>query len=102
MSWKRFFVAVFAALLLLPSISLAQSVVTGGISGVVTDPSGSVIVGATVSLKNNATGESQSSDDGVDRHIPIHAPEAGQLMLCPQRSRDLNRPPRVWTCCSVR
>ena len=64
MSWKRFFVAVFAALLLLPSISLAQSVVTGGVSGVVTDPSGSVIVGATVSLKNNETGESQSSTTG--------------------------------------
>ena len=64
MSWKRFFVAVFAALLLLPSISLAQSVVTGGVSGVVTDPSGSVIVGATVNLKNNETGESQSTTTG--------------------------------------
>ena len=64
MSWKRFFVAVFAALLLLPSISLAQSVVTGGVSGVVTDPSGSVIVGATVNLKNNETAESQSTTTG--------------------------------------
>ncbi|MGA7920450.1 MAG: carboxypeptidase regulatory-like domain-containing protein [Candidatus Acidiferrales bacterium] len=64
MSWKRFFVAVFAALLLLPGISLAQSVVTGGVSGVVTDPSGSVIVGATVNLKNNGTGETQSTTTG--------------------------------------
>jgi len=64
MSWKHFLVAVFAALLLLPSISLAQSVVTGGVSGIVTDPSGSVIVGATVNLKNNETGESQSTTTG--------------------------------------
>jgi Carboxypeptidase regulatory-like domain/TonB-dependent Receptor Plug Domain len=64
MSWKRFVVVVFAALLLLPSISLAQSVVTGGISGVVTDPSGSVIVGATVNLKDNATGETQTATTG--------------------------------------
>ena len=65
MNWKRFFVAVFAALLLLPSISLAQSVVTGGITGIVTDPSGSVIVGATVNLKNNGTGESFSTTTGT-------------------------------------
>jgi hypothetical protein len=58
MNWKRFLVAVFAALLLLPGISMAQSIVTGAISGTVTDPSGAVIVGANLSLKNNSTGES--------------------------------------------
>ena len=73
MSWKRFFVAVFAALLLLPSISLAQSVVTGGVSGVVTDPSGSVIVGATVNLKNNETGESQSTTTGSSGILSVYA-----------------------------
>lgn len=64
MNWKRVIFAVFAALLLLPGISLAQSVVTGGISGVVTDPTGAVIVGATVNLKNNATGESFTTTTG--------------------------------------
>ncbi len=64
MNWKRFLVAMFAALLLLPSVSMAQSIVTGGVGGVVTDPSGSVIVGATVNLKNNDTGESQTTTTG--------------------------------------
>jgi hypothetical protein len=51
------FVTSFAAvLLLLPSMLLAQSVVTGALNGTVTDPSGAVIVGATVSLTSTDTG----------------------------------------------
>lgn len=64
MNWKRFLVAVFAALLLLPGISMAQSIVTGAISGTVADPSGAVIVGASLTLKNNATGESLTTTSG--------------------------------------
>jgi Carboxypeptidase regulatory-like domain len=62
----RFIRAVrFAALLtilalVLPGLLQAQSVVTGGTTGVVTDPSGAVIVGANVTLKNLATGETQT------------------------------------------
>jgi Carboxypeptidase regulatory-like domain/TonB-dependent Receptor Plug Domain/TonB dependent receptor len=58
MNWKRFLVAVFAALLLLPGVALAQSTVTGAINGTVTDPSGAVISGASVTLTSTATGES--------------------------------------------
>jgi hypothetical protein len=57
-----------ALLLLLPTLLSAQSIVTGAISGNITDPSGAVIVGATVNLKNIATGETlatTSSSDGV-------------------------------------
>src|SRR5260370_37995930 len=61
--------ALFAALLLLlPTMVLAQSVVTGAISGTITDPSNAVIVDATVNLKNNATGEvrtTTSSSSGL-------------------------------------
>jgi Carboxypeptidase regulatory-like domain len=64
MNWKRFLVAVFAALLFLPSISMAQSIVTGAVSGTVTDPSGAVIVGANLTLKNPATGESLTATSG--------------------------------------
>ena len=64
MNWKRFLVAVFAALLLLPGVSMAQSIVTGAVGGVVTDPSGSVIVGASVTLKTNETGEIQTTNTG--------------------------------------
>src|SRR3984885_10017916 len=64
MNWKRFLVAVFAALLLLPGVSMAQSIVTGAVGGVVTDPSGSVIVGESVTLKTNETGAIQTTNTG--------------------------------------
>lgn len=48
-------------LLLLPSAVLAQSIITGGISGNVADPSGAVIMGASVSLTNIATAETQTA-----------------------------------------
>jgi hypothetical protein len=44
--------------------TLAQNVVTGGISGTVTDPSGAVVPNATLTLKSNATGESQTTTTG--------------------------------------
>src|SRR6202161_1727087 len=48
--------ALFAALLLLlPAMLSAQSVVTGALNGTVTDPSGAVIVGATVSWSSTDT-----------------------------------------------
>ena len=51
--------ALFAALLLLlPAMLSAQSVVTGALNGTVTDPSGAVIVGATVTLSSTDTGAS--------------------------------------------
>ncbi|MGB8441418.1 MAG: carboxypeptidase regulatory-like domain-containing protein [Candidatus Acidiferrales bacterium] len=56
------FIAVL--ILLLPATGAAQSIVTGGVAGTVTDPSGSVIVGATVNLKNDATGETLSATTG--------------------------------------
>lgn len=66
-SWK--FIALLALLvLLLPGMAAAQSIVTGGISGTVTDPTGAVIVGAKITLNNPATGEAQtvtSSASGV-------------------------------------
>ncbi len=49
----------FACLLLLTPALLAQSLITGGLAGTVTDPSGAVIPGASVLLKNAGTGASQ-------------------------------------------
>ncbi len=45
-----------ALLLACTSPARAQSATTGGLTGVVTDPSGGVISGATVTLTNNGTG----------------------------------------------
>src|SRR6202167_6691098 len=56
-------VSFIALLLLLPTLP-AQSVITGGLTGIVTDPSGSVIAGAGVNLKNQSTSEIQSATTG--------------------------------------
>lgn len=60
----RVVVSLIALVLWLPTLASAQSVVTGGLTGIVSDPSGSVIAGATVNLKNNATSEVQSATTG--------------------------------------
>ena len=54
-----------AWLFLLPTLVSAQSVVTGGLTGIVTDPTGSVIVGAAVNLKNQSTSEVLSATTGA-------------------------------------
>jgi hypothetical protein len=64
MNWKSLLVAFFAALLLLPGIAMAQSEVTGGINGTVTDPSGAVIAGASVTLSSTATGTTVTTETG--------------------------------------
>ena len=63
---KHFRLAVLFAglLLLLPTLISAQSIVTGGITGTITDPSGAVIVGATLNLKNSDTSEVLSTTSG--------------------------------------
>ncbi|MGH9683048.1 MAG: carboxypeptidase regulatory-like domain-containing protein [Candidatus Acidiferrales bacterium] len=61
--WLTTVLAILA--LVLPGLAMAQSVVTGGLTGTVTDPSGAVIVGANVTLNNAATGESQTATTGA-------------------------------------
>ena len=45
---------------------MAQSLVSGDITGTVTDPSGAVVSGATVALKTDATGAVRSSTTGAN------------------------------------
>ncbi|MFZ0816454.1 MAG: carboxypeptidase-like regulatory domain-containing protein [Candidatus Sulfotelmatobacter sp.] len=52
---------LFAVVLVLASVSLAQNIVTGGISGTVTDPTGAIVPNAKVNLKSNTTGETQTT-----------------------------------------
>ena len=54
-----------ALMLLLPAIASAQSTVTGAISGTVTDSSGAVIAGATISLRSNDTGTVLAATTGA-------------------------------------
>jgi hypothetical protein len=49
-------------------VGLGQTASTGSLSGAVVDPKGSVVAGATVTLRNNATNEesvTQTSDEGT-------------------------------------
>jgi hypothetical protein len=45
------------------SPSLAQTTTSGGLTGVVTDPSGAVVVGADVEIENNSKGTTQINED---------------------------------------
>ena len=60
----RFVCSLFAAvclLLLCSTASLAQTAETGALTGTVTDPSGAVIAGATVTITSVATGQARTT-----------------------------------------
>jgi hypothetical protein len=56
-----FFVLSFAVLLAFSVPVVAQSTVSGAVTGVVTDPSGAVIPGASVTLKSNETAQTKTA-----------------------------------------
>lgn len=70
MSCKRFLVLCLGlAVFLTEAASLpssAQSLTTGDIAGIVTDPSGAVIPKAAVTVKNQQTGATQTTTTGTD------------------------------------
>jgi hypothetical protein len=51
--------ALLSAVFAIPAA--AQSLVSGDVTGIVTDPSGAIIPNVTVTLKNNGTGQTQTS-----------------------------------------
>src|ERR1700691_4140392 len=74
--------ALFAALLLLlPAMLSAQSVVTGALNGTVTDPSGAVIVGATVSLSSTDTGASLTTQTNASGGYSFGLVKPGRYTL---------------------
>jgi hypothetical protein len=64
MTLKRLITGTLAllviALMIAPSL-MAQSLVSGDVTGTVTDPSGAVVTGAQVTLKNTANGQTRST-----------------------------------------
>src|SRR5258706_213996 len=73
--WVQFWFACCVVALLCLSSALGQAV-TGAITGVVTDPSGAVVVGASVTAENTATAvktPTQTNGSGVYtiRFLPI-------------------------------
>jgi hypothetical protein len=74
--------ALFAALLLLlPAMLSAQSIVTGAINGTITDPSGAVIVGATVTLTSTDTGASLTTQTNSSGGYSFGLVKPGQYTL---------------------
>lgn len=55
------FLFCFAALLIVAPASLAQTASSGALTGTVTDQSGGVVAGATVTITNNGTGQSRTA-----------------------------------------
>ncbi len=67
MTAKKMITGILAVLviaaLMAPSL-MAQSAISGDLTGTVTDPSGAVVSGATVTLKSDATGATRTSTSG--------------------------------------
>jgi len=53
--------ALFVVLFVTAGLVLAQTATTGAVTGTVTDPSGAVLPGATITLRNLATGATQTA-----------------------------------------
>jgi len=63
---KFFFVPLLLALVALPIFG--QSTATGSLTGTITDPTGAVVPGASVVVRNNATGQeftAKTNDEGI-------------------------------------
>jgi carboxypeptidase family protein len=73
-STVRLFSALIAGVFLFSATLLSAQVDTGSISGTVTDPTGAVVKGATVTLLNEGTGAelaTTAGDDGVYTFSPV-------------------------------
>ena len=64
MTAKKLIVGILGLLVMFavmaPSL-MAQSLISGDLTGTVTDPSGAVVPNATVTLKSDATGETRTA-----------------------------------------
>ena len=71
---RRWIAVLAAACALVATPAFAQGGSTASLSGLVTDKDGGVVPGATVTIKNNATGESNSGRmipaGGADKSAP--------------------------------
>jgi hypothetical protein len=83
--------ALAALLAALPLPALAQA--TGAISGVVSDASGAALPGATVTVVNNATGQTRTATSGADGFytIPLLQPATYKVTATLQGFSTLNR-----------
>ncbi|HTU32477.1 MAG TPA: carboxypeptidase-like regulatory domain-containing protein, partial [Candidatus Acidoferrum sp.] len=83
MLWKRCFLwMLLPALILIAQVStLAQSASTALVSGTVADPTGAILVGATVTLTNHGTGVADAVKTGKDGRYVFPAVNPGDYSL---------------------
>jgi hypothetical protein len=74
------FLPVFVLLVTSPSMN-AQSASTGLVSGAVSDPSGAIVVGASVTLIDHGTGVQQVATTGKDGRYVFPAVNPGDYSL---------------------
>ena len=91
MNRKFFFalavIAMLAAVPLLGSASLrAQTIVTGAISGTVTDPSDATVVEASLTLRSAATGEVSTAVSGTEGTYQFSLLKPGTYTLTVERT----------------
>ena len=67
---KRMLFALLIAAVMAPSL-MAQSLVSGDLTGTVTDPSGAVVPNAQVTAKNAATGATRSTTSNAVAPIDL-------------------------------
>ena len=72
---------VFALLTLHPSDALAQTAVDGAITGIVIDPTGAAITGATLQAKDLATGLAIQTISGRDGEFLIPRLPTGEYQI---------------------
>ncbi len=85
------FAVAAVALSLLPSLAWAQA--TGAISGIVSDNSGAVLPGATVTVVNTATGQTRTATSGSDGFytVPLLQPGSYRVTVALQGFSTLTR-----------
>jgi hypothetical protein len=83
--WRNALTALLAVTLF-ATFAYSQSVVTGDLTGTVTDPSGAVIPNANVSIKNDASGESQSTHTNDQGQYRFSLLKPGSYTLAVQAS----------------
>jgi len=70
-----------AAIVYVPLGAWAQTIVTGGFSGTITDPTGATIPGAALSLSSKATGETATSATGAHGEYAFSLLKPGEYTL---------------------
>ena len=83
--WKPVAILLIAMIMIVAPVA-AQSLVSGDITGVVTDPSGAMVPGTTVILKSLDTGESKTTQTGNDGTFRFNLVKPGPYQLSASRT----------------